>query len=115
MKHPDKTSQGMDMLHGPLLGKLLLFALPLIFSGVLQLLFNAADVVVVGRFAGSDALAAVGSTGALINLLTNLFIGLAVGTNVLVAKFVGAGEPEEASQTVHTSVVLGALGVLGCV
>lgn len=67
------------MIHGPLLGKILLFTLPLMASSILQLLFNAADIIVVGRYAGSDALAAVGSTGALINLLTNMFIGFSVG------------------------------------
>ena len=75
-------SYEMDMCSGPLLGKMILFALPLMASSILQLLFNAADIVVVGKFAGNQALAAVGSTGALINLIVNLFIGLSVGTNV---------------------------------
>ena len=73
------------MCSGSLPKKMLLFALPLIFSSILQLLFNAADLVVVGRYVGDEALAAVGSTGPLINLLTNLFLGLSVGANVLVA------------------------------
>ena len=101
------------MIHGPLLGKILLFTLPLMASSILQLLFNAADIIVVGRYAGSDALAAVGSTGALINLLTNMFIGFSVGANVLVARYYGAGKPDEVSETVHTSVMLSIMsGVL---
>lgn len=89
-----KKSYEMDMCTGPLLKKLLIFAVPLILSGVLQLLFNAADIVVVGKFAGSHALAAVGSTGALINLFTNVFIGFSIGTNVLVAQYFGAKDKE---------------------
>lgn len=94
------------MCHGPLFGKILLFSVPLMLSGILQLLFNAADVVVVGRFAGSQSLAAVGSTSSLINMLTNIFIGLSVGTNVLIAHYYGAGQEKEVSETVHTSVLL---------
>ena len=77
-----KKNYEMDMCSGPILGKLLTFTIPLIFSGILQLLFNAADVIVVGRFAGSQSLAAVGSTTALINLMINIFIGLSVGVNL---------------------------------
>ncbi|MCM1538809.1 MAG: MATE family efflux transporter [bacterium] len=94
------------MVHGPLFGKLLLFALPLMLSGILQLLFNAADIIVVGRFAGDESLAAVGSTGSLINLLTNLFIGASVGANVVAAQFYGSGQRDKISDTVHTSVFL---------
>lgn len=94
------------MCNGPLLGKILLFALPLMLSGILQLLFNAADVVVVGRFSGSHALAAVGSTGALINLLVNVFLGLSIGTNVLTAQYFGAKNEKGLSETVHTSILL---------
>lgn len=97
----------MDMTVGPLLPMILLFSLPLIVSSVLQLLFNAADVVVVGRFAGAQALAAVGSTSSLTNLLTNVFIGLSVGTNVVVANFYGAKKSDEVKSAVHTSVTLG--------
>ena len=95
----------IDMTHGPLLGKIVKFAIPLAISGVLQLLFNAADIVVVGRFAGSSALAAVGATGALINLIVTLFMGLSVGTNVLVAQYYGAGNQKDLRETVHTSVL----------
>ncbi len=94
----------IDMTHGPLLGKLIIFTIPIILSGVLQLLFNAADVIVVGRFAGEASLAAVGSTGALINLMTNLFIGMSIGANVCAAQAYGAHNEDDVSKTVHTSI-----------
>lgn len=94
------------MCNGPLFPKILAFSIPLMLSGVLQLLFNAADMIVVGRFAGSTALAAVGANAALINLLTNLFIGFSVGANVLVAQFYGAGREREMSETVHSALIL---------
>lgn len=100
-----KKSYEIDMCNGPLLSKILLFAIPLMLSGILQLLFNAADIIVVGRFVGHEALAAVGSTSSLINLLINVFIGLSVGTNVLVANYYGARKYEQVSETVHTSVL----------
>ncbi|MEZ3428559.1 MAG: MATE family efflux transporter [Lachnospiraceae bacterium] len=101
------------MCNGPLFGKILLFSLPLMLSGILQLLFNAADMIVVGRWVGSDALAAVGSTGSLINLLVNVFIGLSVGANVLVARYFGAGQERELSDMVHTAVLISVIcGVL---
>lgn len=100
-----KRRYEIDMCNGPLLGKILLFSLPLMLSGILQLLFNAADMIVVGRWVGSDALAAVGSTGSLINLLVNIFIGLSVGANVLVARYFGAGQERELSDMVHTAVL----------
>lgn len=96
----------IDMCSGSIFGKMLLFALPLMCSSILQLLFNAADIVVVGRFAGDDALAAVGSNTALINLLTNLFVGLSVGTNVLTAQYYGAKRLDDLRETVHTSMLL---------
>ncbi|MCM1522838.1 MAG: MATE family efflux transporter [Ruminococcus sp.] len=103
----------MDMCSGPILKKMLVFTLPLMLSGILQLLFNAADIVVVGRFAGDDSLGAVGSTSALINLLTNLFMGLSVGANVVAARFFGAKRSEELSRTVHTTMALSLIsGVL---
>ncbi len=98
-------SYEIDMCNGPLLGKIILFAVPLMLSGILQLLFNAADIVVVGRFAGNEALAAVGSTGSLINLLINVFIGLSIGTNVLVAQYYGAKKEKEVSETIHTAIL----------
>ena len=102
-------SYTIDMSSGSLPKKMLLFALPLIFSSILQLLFNAADLVVVGRYVGDEALAAVGSTGPLINLLTNLFLGLSVGANVLVARYVGAKQDRDVSETVHTSILVSVL------
>ena len=105
MKSKVENKYEMDMCSGALLPKILLYSLPLILSGILQLLFNAADVVVVGRFAGNDALAAVGSTSALINLLVNVFIGLSVGTNVMVARFYGAGQKKELEEMVHTAIL----------
>lgn len=99
-----KKSYEMDMCSGSLLGKILLFTVPLMLSGILQLLFNAADIIVVGRFAGNEALAAVGSTSALINLLINVFVGLSVGVNVLVGKYYGGQRPKDVSETVHTAI-----------
>ena len=96
-----------DLTSGPMLQKIILFSLPLAASSILQLLFNAADVVVVGRFAGSTALAAVGSNGALINLLVNLFVGLSLGANVVAARCFGAKDEEGVHNTVQTSVALG--------
>lgn len=98
------------MTNGPLLGKIVRFAIPLAISGILQLLFNAADIVVVGQFAGSNAMAAVGSTSSLINLLVNLFIGISVGANVLVARYYGSRSPEDVEQTVHTALITGFIG-----
>ena len=101
-----KKQYSIDMCSGPLASKILLFALPLMASSLLQLLFNAADVVVVGRFAGKEALAAVGSNTALINLLINLFMGLSVGTNVVVARDLGSGRHESVGESVHTAMTL---------
>lgn len=100
----------IDMCNGPLLGKILLFYVPLMLSGILQLLFNAADIVVVGRFAGNAALAAVGSTGSLTNLLVNIFIGLSVGANVLVARFYGAKQESELTEMVQTAIATAVVG-----
>ena len=94
----------IDMCNGPLLKSLIVFAVPLMLSGILQLLFNAADIIVLGRFSGSDSMAAVGSTTSLINLLVNLFIGISVGANVLLGRYCGANDEKNASQTVHTAI-----------
>lgn len=102
----------MDMCSGSVLKKMLLFALPLMCSSILQLLFNAADIIVVGQFAGDDSLAAVGSTTSLINLLTNLFVGLSVAANVLVARFYGAQRQRDLKITVHTSMTVSIVGGL---
>lgn len=103
-------SYQVDMCNGPIFKKLIIFAIPLILSGCLQLLFNAADIIVVGRFTGSQALAAVGSTSALINLLVNLFIGISVGANVVLGKYIGARDDENASKTVHTAIFISIVG-----
>lgn len=92
------------MCNGSIMDKLISFSLPLMLSGILQLMFNAVDIVVVGRFSGSQALAAVGSTSALINMFTNLFIGVSLGANVLAARFYASGRSKEMSETVHTSI-----------
>ena len=111
----------IDMCRGSVFKKMLLFAIPLMCSSILQLLFNAADIVVVGRFAGDNALAAVGSNSALINLLTNLFVGLSIGSNVLTAQYYGAKKDTDLKETVHTSMlisiysglILTVIGILG--
>ena len=96
----------INMTEGTIFGKLIQFSVPLILSSLLQLLFNAADIIVVGRFAGDNSLAAVGSTGSLINLLVNLFMGLSVGTNVVAANYFGANRSKDLQDTVHTSILL---------
>lgn len=101
-----KNKYEIDMCNGTIMDKLISFSVPLILSGILQLLFNAVDIIVVGRFSGSQALAAVGSTTALINLFTNLFIGISLGANVLAARFYAAQKDKEMSETVHTAIML---------
>ncbi len=102
----NKSSKQVDMINGSLTNKIMLFALPLAASSILQQLFNSADVAVVGRFAGSQALAAVGSNGSVIALIINLFAGLSIGANVVVAKFIGQGRKEKANEAVHTSILV---------
>jgi len=104
-----RAHHAIDMTEGPLLKNILIFALPLMFSGILQLLFNAADTIVVGRYAGEAALAAVGSVGALNNLIVSLFIGLATGSNVVVARQMGARNYKGVQDAVHTSVCVSLL------
>ena len=96
----------IDMCNGSIMDKLISFSLPLMLSSILQLMFNAVDIIVVGRFSGSQALAAVGSTTALINIFTNLFIGISLGANVLAARYYAAGRDKEMSETVHTAITL---------
>ena len=100
----------IDMCNGAILPKMLVFALPLMFSTMLQLLFNAADLVVVSRFAGDNAMAAVGANSAIIALLVNSFMGLSVGANVLAARERGAGDHAEVNRTVHTAMAVGLVG-----
>ena len=97
------------MCNGTIMDKLISFSLPLMLSSILQLMFNAVDIIVVGRFSGSQALAAVGSTTALINIFTNLFIGISLGANVLAARYFAAGREKEMSEAVHTAVTLALL------
>lgn len=109
----NSKSYTMNLCEGSILNKLLLFSLPLIASSVLQLFFNAADVIVVGQFAGDNSLAAVGSTGSMVNLLTNVFMGLSVGANVLVARYFAAKQEEELRKTVHTAITISVIcGIL---
>lgn len=112
MQKKKKKDYKMDMCEGPILKKMLIFSIPLMCSSVLQLLFNAADIVVVGRFAGDNSLAAVGSNTAIIGLITNLFVGLSIGANVLVAKYYGGKNEKGLTRTVHTSMLLSILSGL---
>ena len=112
-KEVQANKNEIDMCNGTIMDKLISFSLPLMLSGILQLLFNAVDIVVVGRFTGSQALAAVGSTTALINLFINLFIGVSLGANVLAARYYAAGKQKEMSETVHTAMLFALIS--GCV
>ncbi|MBO5274765.1 MAG: MATE family efflux transporter, partial [Clostridia bacterium] len=111
----------MDMCEGPLFKKIVLYTIPIILTSVIQLLFNAADLVVVGRFRGSVAVGAIGATGSIVNLIVNLFIGLSVGAGVAVAQGIGAEDKEHVHRTVHTAmpaalisgILLTFIGVLG--
>lgn len=104
-----KKTYSMDMCSGPLIPKMIRFTLPLMFTNMIQLLYNAADIIVVGRFAGNEALAAVGSTGSLVNLLINVFIGLSVGASVTVSKYFGSRDSDAISETVHTAITIAAI------
>lgn len=106
------SNREMDMCNGPLFGKIFIFSLPIIAMNILQLLFNAIGMIVVGRFSGSEALGAVGATGSLINLIVTLFMGLSVGTSVIVAQDYGAGQLEAVSRSTHTSIVVSIIGGL---
>ena len=104
-----KQAGRMDLLTGSLGDKILRFAVPLAATGILQQLFNAADIAVIGRFVGKHAMAAVGSNAPLIGLLVNLFLGISMGTNVVVARYIGEGNEANIRKAVHTAIVL-ALG-----
>ncbi len=101
-----KNKYEIDMCNGSIMDKLISFSLPLMLSSILQLMFNAVDIIVVGRFTGSQALAAVGSTTALISIFTNLFIGVSLGANVLAAGYYASGKDREMSEAVHTAITL---------
>lgn len=96
----------LDLCNGPIFSKVVLFSIPIMLTGILQLLYNSVNIVVVGQFVGNSALAAVGSTSALINLIVNLFIGLSVGAGVVMARYYGAGRQKDANDTVHTSIAI---------
>lgn len=100
------SAKFVDMCSGPVLRKMIVFTLPIMFSGLFQLLFNAADIIIAGKFAGDNALAAVGSNTALINLMTNLFIGISIGANVAAARCCGAKNYSELNKTVHTAMLI---------
>lgn len=102
----------MDMINGSLGDKIIKYAIPLAATGVLQQLFNAADLAVVGHFSGKEAMAAVGSNAPVIGLLVNLFVGISLGSNVIIAKSIGQGDNENISKAVHTSVIVALLGGL---
>lgn len=106
MNQSKSKNYSMDLTEGSIIKKLLLFSLPLMASNVLQLFFNAADIMVVGQFAGDNSLAAVGSTSSVIHLLTNIFMGLSVGVNVLAARYFAAKQEEELNKTVHTAITV---------
>ncbi|MBR5429097.1 MAG: MATE family efflux transporter [Firmicutes bacterium] len=106
-------SKSTDLIQGPLARQLLLFALPLAATGILQQLFNAADVAIVGRFAGKDAMAAVGSNSPLIGLMVNLFVGISLGANVVIAQGLGQRNEKAVSEAVHTSVLVALIGGVG--
>ena len=99
-----KKTKTFDMTNGPFVGNMFRFALPLIFTGLLQLFYNTMDSVVVGKFAGNEALAAVGSTGSLVNLIINLFVGMSMGSGVIAARFLGAGDKNRVHRCVHTAM-----------
>lgn len=111
----------MDMIHGPLIRNIFLFSIPMMLSNLLQIAFNAADAVVVGKFSGQQALAAVGSTGVIVNFMVALFNGLAIGSNIVIARQIGSGQKDRISASVHTSyflaicggVILTVLGLIG--
>ena len=110
----------IDMVNGSIMDKLISFALPLMISGILQLAFNAVDIIVVGQFSGSKSLAAVGSTTALINVFVNLFMGISLGANVLAARFYAAGKEKEMSKTVHSAIMIAlisgiVMGIVGVI
>ena len=105
-----RINQNHDLTDGPLLGRIIAYTIPLMLTGILQLLYNAADSVVVGKFVSAQALAAVGSTGALINLTINLFLGMSVGVSIMIAQQIGARQYQDVSETVHTAVLLSLVG-----
>ena len=105
-----RKRRDLDMLHGSLWDKLLMFALPLAAGSMLQQLFNSADIAVIGRFVGKHAMAAVGSNGPIISLLVNFFVGLSIGANAVIAQSIGRNDRKRVTEAVHTSIVIAVLG-----
>lgn len=112
-ERPAKKSNSIDMLHGPLLGKIILFSVPLALSSIISQLFNSADAVVAGRFIGSEALAAVGGVAPVISLLIGLFVGLSVGANVAIAIRIGHGRMDLVKGAVQTTAIVTIVGAIG--
>ena len=105
-----RAKYSIDMCHGPLLGKIVRFVIPLMAANMMQCLFSAVDLIVIGRYASSDAMAAVGSSGPLISAILSVFFGLSVGGNVLVARYIGAKDQERLFRTVHTVIAIALYG-----
>lgn len=110
MSNIRKSKYEVDMINSPLFSRIIVYAIPIMLSGILQLTFNAVDLIMVGKFAGSEAMGAVGSTASLVGLLVNLFNGLAVGANVLVARAYGANQIKNLKESVHTSIAVSIVG-----
>ena len=116
-----KLNQTIDMVHGPLLKNIFIFSVPLMLSNLLEIAFNAADTIVVGKFSGQEALATVGATGPIVNFMVSLFNGLAIGSNIVIARQIGSGQKNRISDSVHTSyflalasgIVLTIIGLVG--
>jgi Na+-driven multidrug efflux pump len=107
-----KFNQTMDMVHGPLIKNIFIFSVPLMLANLLEIAFNAADTIVVGKFSGQEALAAVGATGPIVNFMVSLFNGLAIGSNIVIARQLGSGKKDRISASVHTSYFLALAGGL---
>lgn len=113
MEPQEKSSQKLDMLHGPIWNKLIQYALPVAATGILEQLFNASDVAIVGNFTGSAktvSVAAVGANSPIVGLLLNLFIGIALGANVVIATAIGRGDHKTVKKAVHTSIIMAVIG-----
>ena len=103
----------IDMINGPIASSIIIFAIPMLLSGLLQIFFNAADTIVVGRFSGHTSMAAIGSTGSITNLMVNLFMGISVGVNVVVARSIGMRDQEGVDKAIHTAISLSVVSGIG--
>ena len=109
----EMKKNNIDMINGPIVSSVILFAIPMLLSGILQILFNAADTIVVGRFAGHTSMAAIGSTGSITNLLVNLFMGISIGVNVVVARNIGRKDRDGVDKAIHTAIALSFISGIG--